>query len=63
MKHLFILNPVAGKGKTMKLIPEIKELMEKHSFEFKIEITKAPGHATGAEYSTNTQFKNLRRWR
>ncbi|NLY19459.1 MAG: diacylglycerol kinase family lipid kinase [Clostridiaceae bacterium] len=60
MKHLFILNPVAGKGKTMKLIPEIKELMEKHSFEFKIEITKAPGHATEIAREYSNKYPDLR---
>jgi len=46
MDHLFIINPVAGKGRTLKIIPDIKELMEKHALSYRIEITKAPKHAT-----------------
>lgn len=46
MKHLFILNPVAGKGKTLRLIPEIKEYCESHGYEYEIIVTEYPGHAT-----------------
>ncbi|HEX2946839.1 MAG TPA: diacylglycerol kinase family protein [Clostridia bacterium] len=46
MKHLFILNPVAGKGKTLRLIPNIKDYCEKHSYEYEIAVTEYPGHAT-----------------
>jgi len=46
MNHLFIVNPVAGKGRTLKIIPDIKKLMENHSLSYNIEITKAPRHAT-----------------
>jgi YegS/Rv2252/BmrU family lipid kinase len=50
LKHIFIINPVAGKGKTYKLIPEIKEYFDNNSAAssdgFIIEMTKYPGHAT-----------------
>lgn len=46
MKHLFILNPVAGKGKTLRLIPEIKDYCESHGYEYEIKVTEYPGHAT-----------------
>lgn len=46
MKHLFIVNPVAGKGKTVKRIPEIREYCESRNLSYEIEITKHPGHAT-----------------
>lgn len=54
MKHLFILNPAAGKGKALKLIPAIKTYFAASNEEFDIEITKYPGHATeiAAEYSS-----------
>lgn len=58
--HLFIVNPVAGKGHTLKIIPEIEALMEKHSLPFKIEITKAPGHASVIAKEYITGNKNLR---
>jgi YegS/Rv2252/BmrU family lipid kinase len=45
MKHLFIVNPVAGKGHTLKIIPQVKSLMEKHGLLYQIETTKAPDHA------------------
>lgn len=46
MKHLFIINPVAGKGKTMGLIPEIREYCDSKGYEYEIVTTKYPGHAT-----------------
>ncbi len=46
MKHLFILNPVAGKGKTLRLIPEIKDYCESRGYEYEIKVTEYPGHAT-----------------
>lgn len=54
MKHLFILNPVAGKGKTQKLIPHIQDYFRGSSEEYVIEVTEYPGHATeiAAEYSS-----------
>lgn len=46
MNHLFIVNPIAGKGHALKMIPEIEEIMQKHELPYRIEITKAPGHAS-----------------
>jgi diacylglycerol kinase (ATP) len=46
LKHLFIINPTAGKGKPLRLIPEIKRFFIQHAQEYNIEITKYPGHAT-----------------
>ena len=46
MRHLFIVNPVAGKGKTLGLIPEIELYCESNNYEYEIIITKYPGHAT-----------------
>ena len=46
MDHLFIVNPAAGKGNTLKIVPEIENLMKKLSLPYKIEITQAPGHAS-----------------
>jgi diacylglycerol kinase family enzyme len=46
MKHLFIVNPVAGKGKAMEYVPQIKKLFENKNDIYFIEITEKPGHAT-----------------
>ena len=46
MKHLFIINPVAGKGKTLGLVPEIRAYCEGKDYEYEIVITEYPGHAT-----------------
>lgn len=58
--HLFIVNPVAGKGHTLRIIPEIEALMEKHSLPYKIEITEAPGHATVIAKEYIKEGRNLR---
>lgn len=59
MKHLFILNPVAGKGKTRRLIPDIRDYFRGGGEEYAIEITKYPGHATeiAAEYSSKEDYR------
>ena len=46
MKHLFIVNPAAGKGKALKLIPEIEKIFENRTGDYTIKITEKPGHAT-----------------
>lgn len=47
MKHLFIINPAAGKGKTLRLVPVIEKIFEERKEdEFFIEITKGTSHAT-----------------
>ncbi len=46
MKHFFIVNPAAGKGKTVKYIPEIQEYCESHGYSHEIVVTEYPGHAT-----------------
>ncbi len=58
--NLFIVNPVAGKGHTLKIIPEIEGLMEKHSLPYRIEITKAPGHASEIARDYIRDYRNLR---
>jgi diacylglycerol kinase family enzyme len=46
MKHLFIINPVAGKGRPLGLIPEIRKHCDSRGYEYEIITTKYPGHAT-----------------
>lgn len=43
MKYLFIANPVAGKGKTKKVLPNIKYVLDSKNIEHLIVETKAPG--------------------
>lgn len=45
-KYLFIINPVSGKGRGRKHLPEIKDYLEKMSISHEIVITEKPGHAT-----------------
>jgi YegS/Rv2252/BmrU family lipid kinase len=46
MKHLFIVNPSAGKGKASSYISKIHEIFKDKKDSYKIEITERPGHAT-----------------
>lgn len=46
MKHLFIINPEAGKGKTLELVPEIRAYCESKDYEYEIAVTEYPKHAT-----------------
>lgn len=45
MKHVFIVNPVAGKGKALAYMEEIKPLLE-GKVNYRIEMTQGKGHAT-----------------
>lgn len=45
MKHIFIINPISGKGSAKKAIPEIEELMKKRKADYEIKITEYPKHA------------------
>jgi len=59
MEHLFILNPVAGKGKTLRLVPEIEGYFRVKAGKYIIETTKYPGHATeiAADYSARGDYR------
>lgn len=54
MKHVFIINPAAGNGRTLKLIPKINEYFKTTDMEYCVEVTKYPGHATeiAAQYAS-----------
>lgn len=45
MKHLFVVNPVAGKGKSLSYISKIHELFKFNDDNYIIEITEEKGHA------------------
>lgn len=59
MKHLFIINPAAGKGKALKLIPEIENAFKTKNDKYIIEITKWAGHATEIvkKYVTSENYR------
>lgn len=40
-----IYNPAAGKGKAGAILPQVKELLQKHGFAHTMTITERPGHA------------------
>ncbi|HZK38463.1 MAG TPA: diacylglycerol kinase family protein [Clostridia bacterium] len=43
MSYLFIVNPIAGKGRAKKTIPIIKEIMENNNCSYQIKVTKKRG--------------------
>lgn len=59
MNHLFIINPAAGKGKTLKLIPEIEKIFKERKEKCLVEITKEAGHATeiARKYSSSKNYR------
>ncbi|MFL0246601.1 diacylglycerol/lipid kinase family protein [Candidatus Clostridium stratigraminis] len=59
MNHLFIINPIAGKGKTLKLIPIIEKVFKARKEKFVIEITKYIGHAAeiAEKYSSEEDYR------
>ncbi|SHE79682.1 diacylglycerol/lipid kinase family protein [Clostridium fallax] len=59
MNHLFIINPMAGKGKTLKYVENIKEIFNERDEKYIIEITKYKGHATEIvkEYTKKSQYR------
>jgi diacylglycerol kinase (ATP) len=46
MKHLFIVNPAAGKGQATAMAEHIRKRFEPTSLDWRIVETKQPGHAT-----------------
>lgn len=46
MRHIFVINPVAGKGKAEKLIPEIKKCFNKTNQCYNVVQTEYAHHAT-----------------
>lgn len=44
--YCFILNPVAGRGRSVKTMQRVKEILEKRRAKYKVIETEYPGHAT-----------------
>ena len=58
--HVFIVNPVAGKGKSSALVSSIKERFRHFPEPYRIEITKYPGHATDIAKELSTDGTPMR---
>ncbi len=47
MRHVFILNPAAGKNKkALNLLPRIEQVCQKHGLDYVVHTTEHPHHAT-----------------
>lgn len=46
LHHVFIINPIAGKGRAVQMVGGIKSRFKAFIQSFEISITEAPGHAT-----------------
>jgi len=55
MEYKIIVNPAAGRGKTIALAEQVRSALKKRSVEFDIVLTKAPGNATGLARSAAEQ--------
>lgn len=42
MKHIFIVNPISGKGKTLKAVDRIKKVCEEENLDYEIYFTEYP---------------------
>jgi diacylglycerol kinase (ATP) len=59
MKHLFIVNPTAGKGHALEVVPLIKKYFKNKNEEYIVEKTKCPGDATliARKYVTEENYR------
>ena len=57
MSYLFIVNPIAGKGKAKKTIPIIKEIMESNNRNYQIKVTKKAGD--GQLFAREASIENI----
>lgn len=46
MKHVFIINPISGKGKTLKVAENIEKVCQREKLDYEINYTNYPGEAT-----------------
>ena len=45
MKHIFIVNPISGKGNALKIADKIKKVCEKKGLDYEMYYTEYPGEA------------------
>lgn len=60
MLHVFIVNPTAGKGKSLSMISHIEERFRDFPEPYHIEITRYPGHATAIARSLSADGVPMR---
>lgn len=46
MKHIFIVNPCSGKGKSLRIIENIKKICDEDNLDYEMHLTNYPGEAT-----------------
>lgn len=46
MKHIFIINPISGKGNTLRIADNIKKVCEEEKLDYEMHYTEYPGDAT-----------------
>ncbi|NMA66073.1 MAG: diacylglycerol kinase family lipid kinase, partial [Clostridiaceae bacterium] len=52
MHHIFIVNPAAGKGRSLQMIEVIKNRFKNFNQTYEIKVTEAPGHAKELAYDS-----------
>jgi len=60
MEHIFIINPFAGQGRAVKLIPHIDEMLMDTGVTYSIYVTKAKGDAERFVRETLSKRKDVR---
>jgi diacylglycerol kinase family enzyme len=45
-RYMLIVNPEAGSGKTMKVLPQIENILRSKKVEYEFHFTQEPMHAT-----------------
>ncbi len=58
-KYLYIVNPVSGKGKGSKLIPQISQYLISNKVDYTLLVTEYPTHATQLVKDNLSGFDNL----
>ena len=46
MRILFVMNPKAGRGATLKKMPQLEKLLQDKEMDYEIRWTEGPGDAT-----------------
>lgn len=58
-KILFIVNPVAGGGKTLKIVPLIEKIMKENNISYEITLTNSPKDATRIAEDNAEKFSTI----
>ncbi|NHZ87344.1 MAG: YegS/Rv2252/BmrU family lipid kinase [Planctomycetia bacterium] len=55
-RYLLIVNPIAGNGKTMKVLPQIENILRAKKIEYEFHFTQEPRHATDLVKEIGNKF-------